>query len=225
MTEYGEGYFSTRYAPDARRDGVWREIVRYLRRDMGEPRRVLDLGAGYCGFINHAPGDEKFALDIFEGVAAHAASDVDVRIGSCIDLSAWESDSLDCVFASNLFEHLEFGDFERAMGEACRVLRPGGRLLVIQPNFATYARNYFDDYTHRLIFTHTGLATALEAHGLRVVRVERGLLPASFKSRLPARPWMVGLYLRLPIRPLARQMYVCAEKPTVSTASQAKRSG
>ena len=35
-------------------------------------------------------------------------------------------------------------------------------------------------------------------------------LPFSLKSRLPKSPYLVRLYLRLPLRPLAKQMLVVA---------------
>ena len=91
---------------------------------------------------------------------------------------------------------------------ACCV--PAVASLLLQPNFRYCVREYFDDYTHRTIFTHVSLADRLRAHGFDVERVEARFLPLSFKSRLPAWPWLVDLYLRLPWRPLAKQMLVVA---------------
>ena len=94
-----------------------------------------------------------------------------------------------------------------------RLLRRGGRLIVMQPNFRYAYRHYFDDYTHRSTFTHVSLANLLRSKGLRMLRVEPRFLPYSMReSRLPVKPWLVRAYLRSPIRPLAGQMLLVAEK-------------
>ena len=117
------------------------------------------------------------------------------------------------MFASNLLEHLEWPSIERTLDEVRRALKPGGRLILLQPNFRYCAGTYFDDYTHRTIFTHVGLADLLASRGFEVERVVPRFLPFSFKSRGPKWGFLVALYLRLPWRPLARQMLVVARRP------------
>ena len=97
--------------------------------------------------------------------------------------------------------------------DLCRLLKAEGRLIVIQPNFRYASKQYFDDYTHRSTFTHVSLANLLRSKGLRMLRVEPRFLPYSMReSRLPVKPWLVRAYLRSPIRPLAGQMLLVAEK-------------
>jgi len=91
------------------------------------------------------------------------------------------------------------------------VLKAGGRLIVLQPNFKYCYREYFDDYTHRLIFTDVSLRDALVAWDFEILKVIPRLLPFSMQSRLPKVPALISLYLRLPVRPLAKQMYVVAK--------------
>lgn len=171
---------------------------------------VLDLGAGYCSFANHVRAAERHALDVAPSFAAHAGPGVAAHVGSCEDLSAFGAGSFDVVFASNLLEHLEWPAIERTLDEVRRVLKPSGRLLLVQPNFRHCARQYFDDYTHRTVFTHVSLADLLTSRGFAVERVDPRFLPFSFKSRAPKWGFLAALYLRLPVRPLAKQMLVVA---------------
>ncbi|NJB68677.1 SAM-dependent methyltransferase [Desulfobaculum xiamenense] len=206
-------YHETRFTHDPARRGVWAEIADYLRPYFPPEASVLELGGGYCEFINAVPGATRQVVDLFEALPRHAAPGVTAHVGDATSLSFIEDESVDVALASNFFEHLDREGFERCIGEVRRVLRPGGRLLVIGPNFRLCAANYFDDYTHRLIFTDNGMCDWLESLGLRVERVEPRFMPFSMKSRLPKARWMVRLYLRLPLRPLAGQFFVCAAKP------------
>jgi SAM-dependent methyltransferase len=208
--ELNDPYFTSRYASDPARDTVWRAICRYLQPYVPVTGAVLDLGAGYCSFVNHVQARERHALDVSPELARHAGPGVIVHVGRCDDLSGFADGSFDVVFASNLLEHLEWPSVERTLDEARRVLKPGGRLLLLQPNFRYCARQYFDDYTHRTVFTHVGLADLLASRGFEVERVTPRLLPFSFNSRAPKWGFLVALYLRLPARPMARQMLVVA---------------
>jgi len=94
------------------------------------------------------------------------------------------------------------------------VARASGRreLLIIQPNFKYCYRNYFDDYTHVQIFTETSLADLLSVSGYRPEKVVARFLPFSLKSGGPKWPWLLHVYLALPWKPLARQMFIVARK-------------
>ena len=92
------------------------------------------------------------------------------------------------------------------------MLSPGGNLILVQPNFRLAPRRYFDDYTHRTIWTDTSLGDLVAAHGFDVVRSEPRFLPLTMKSRLSFGHRLVPLYLRLPYRPLAGQMLVVARR-------------
>lgn len=205
-------YFKTRFTYDGKRDAVWREIGRYLQgRYIPPASRILDLGAGYCHFINNVEGRERHALDASDTLPEYAAPGVNTHVQSCTRLENFADDSLDVVFSSNLFEHLTRAELTETLAELRRVLRPGGRLLVVQPNFKYCAADYFDDYTHVQIFTHVGLSDLLAASGFRPLDVRARFLPFSMKSRLPKAALLVRLYLRAPVKPFAGQMLLVAE--------------
>jgi SAM-dependent methyltransferase len=208
-----DGYYRTRFDHVPGRNEVWSVICRYLERYVPPRAAVLDLGAGYCSFINHIRAGEKHALDAFAGFVRYAAPDVRTHVGGCEDLGVFGSGQLDVVFTSNLLEHLSRAGVRETLTEIRRVLKPGGRLLLIQPNYRYCAREYFDDYTHQMVFSHVSMADLLASIGFRVDTVVPRFLPLTFKSRLPQWPWAVGVYLRLPVRPLAKQMLVVATRP------------
>jgi SAM-dependent methyltransferase len=207
-----ETYFSSRLTGDPARARLWKVLCQYLQRDIPGGAVVLELGGGYCHFINNVRAAKKHVVDLYEGIRSAASPDVTTHIQSCTNLSPFSSESVDVVFASNLFEHLTREQLELTLSEVLRVLRPGGRLLIIQPNFKYAFRNYFDDYTHLQIFTEESLKDLLTVSGFVVKRVVARFLPFSVKSGGPKWSWLLRVYLASPWRPLAGQMYLVAEK-------------
>ncbi|MCB9830993.1 MAG: class I SAM-dependent methyltransferase [Planctomycetes bacterium] len=219
--QFQQEYFRTRFVYDPRRAPVWREVARWIQKKyVPDGARVLDLGAGYCDFINAIDNaSERHAVDIFERLSEYAGEGVKPTVANCTDLSFLANDSLDVVFASNLFEHLTHDELLVCIDEVRRVLRPKGRLILMQPNFKYCYKTYFDDYTHLQIFTHMGLYDLLEMAGMRVSACHPKFMPVNMKStlklNLPCLGLIVRAYLHSPIKPLAGQMLMVAENEWV----------
>ena len=167
------GYHETRLATDPRRGKVWRALWRhYFSKQVRPGDAVLDLGAGYGDFINNVEGARKrVALDIWPGLADHAAPGVEVLTGTSDELATLADGEIDYAFASNLFEHLTQAEFAATLSGLARKLSPRGRLAILQPNYRFAYREYFDDYTHIAVYSHLSLKDFLEAHGWEVLDV------------------------------------------------------
>lgn len=204
-------YLATRFPLDPRRDRAWHHIAAYLGRWWDPNAAVLDVGAGYCSFINQVQSRRRVAVDLHEQLGRFAAHGVETIRASATDLSPLPSDTFDVVFASNLLEHLTREDIAVALREFSRVMRSGGRLILMQPNYRLCADIYFDDYTHLTPLSDRSLPDLLAANGFDVLRVTARFLPFSLKSRFSGLTFLIPLYLRSPIRPAAGQMLVVAE--------------
>jgi ubiquinone/menaquinone biosynthesis C-methylase UbiE len=209
---YVPGYFQTRLAPNARRTKVWQHICAYLQRWISPDSDVLELGAGWCDFSNSVLARRVVAMDLDAAVSRAAAGQVTPVVGDSTDLRQFEDGSFDVVFASNLLEHLERTAASRLLSEARRVLRPGGRLLLLQPNFRLNPGRYFDDFTHVAIYTDVSIRDYLTAEGWTVTNVKARFLPLTLQSRAAGLTFLVPWYLRSPVRPLAGQMLVVAAR-------------
>jgi SAM-dependent methyltransferase len=207
-------YFECCHLPIASRTRVWKAIAGYLeRRYIPRGSNVLELGAGYCDFINQVHAAERCALDQSDVVQDHAAPGVRALVQDCTDLTNLPSEHFDVVFASNLLEHLTLSAAGTMLDQVRRILKPGGRIILIQPNFAYAFRKYFDDITHVQIFTHVSLADFLKLHDFSIAEVNGKFLPFSMRgTRLPTLSWLVTLYLNSPIKPFAGQMLVVGQR-------------
>lgn len=206
-------YHQVRFPYDPRRDQVWRVLAQYLQDWVRADEPLLELGAGYGEFVRNVRAARKWALDLDQELTRYWGASVTPLIQSALQPWPLVSESLGTIFASNFFEHFTMEQGSAILSEAWRVLRSGGRLIAVQPNFRLEPRRYFDDYTHRAIFTDTGFQDFLRATGWNIVHAEPRFMPFSMKSRLPTAEWLVKLYLALPFRPLAGQFLVIAEKP------------
>ena len=192
---------------------VWEEIARWVYRQVGPVSSVVELGAGYCDFINAFPADAKMAIDLNPDMAHFASADVEFR---CLDVTReWPiaPRSIDLVFASNFLEHLPVDAGRRLVGRVLESLRPGGRIALLQPNFRRCPEHYFDDDTHVAVYSDDTLAQTLLDAGFRIERVDPGLLPLQMKSRLPKWRGLVRAYLASPVKPGGAQMFVLGRRP------------
>jgi ubiquinone/menaquinone biosynthesis C-methylase UbiE len=196
---------------------VWRTLCRhFFQRYIAPTDTVLDLGAGACEFINNIVCHRRIAVDLNPEVRSYAADGVEVHVGSCTDLSTIEDATVNAVFASNFFEHLpDTVTLMKTLAETRRVLKSGGQILILQPNIAVLGGRYWDFLDHHLPLTEKTLSDALRTLDFRVVEARARFLPYTSKSRLPAHPFLVRLYLLVPLahRFLGGQAWVVGEKP------------
>lgn len=212
-----EKLYEHRFAEEhRRRNEVWKTLCSsFFQRFIGPEAAVLDVGAGYCEFINNILCGKKYALDLNKDIHKFAASDVSVLVAPAYDLSFLDAESIDVVFASNFLEHLRTKeDVLRTLQEAFRILKPSGDLLILQPNIRYACKEYWDFFDHHIPLSDRSIAEALALSGFRVKLSLPRFLPYTTKSRLPQSSFFVKAYLRLPIawRIFGKQMFVVANK-------------
>lgn len=195
---------------------VWQVLcTRFFSKFVKPTDTVVDIGAGYCEFINNIHAARKIAVDLNPDVRRFAGADVEVINDSCTAMVHLESGSADVVFMSNFLEHLPNKDLVlQTFRESFRVLRTGGRVIILQPNIRFVPGEYWDFFDHHTPLTERSLVEGLQLAGFTPTEVIARFLPYTTKSRLPKAPWTVALYLAMPfVWPLfGKQSLVVARK-------------
>jgi SAM-dependent methyltransferase len=197
---------------------VWKTLCdAFFSRYVPTRGTVLDVGAGFCDFINNVHAARRIAVDVNPETVDSASSGVEVhtisveRIGEVLDPA-----SVDLTFASNVFEHLRSPDhLMDALGAIFKVLTPGGTLVVMQPNVGRLGGAFWDFVDHTLPLTEKGMSEALEISGFEVTERRAAFLPYTTKSPLPKWTFLVRLYLLFPPAQwlLGKQMLLVARRP------------
>ncbi|MEO5950638.1 MAG: methyltransferase domain-containing protein [Candidatus Saccharimonadales bacterium] len=208
---HAKNYHKSRFKYDAGRLKVWRAINEYLSVYINPNDSILDLGTGYGDFINGIEAKKKYALDIGPDVKKYMNSDVFFINKPSYSLEAIPMNSLNVVFSSNLFEHLDNEEFDKTIKALLKRFKKNGKLILIGPNFKYAYKDYFDDYTHKTIYTHISLVDALREYGFRPIKIVPKFLPLTMKSRIPKSYLLTKAYLNAPISPLGKQMLLVLE--------------
>jgi ubiquinone/menaquinone biosynthesis C-methylase UbiE len=158
-------------------------------------RTLLDLGTGTGRMPELFAGDIErgLGLDLSRDMLALARARLDragfkhcsVRHGDIYDLAV-PRDSFDVVIIHQVLHFLD--DSARAIREAARVLRPGGRLLIV--DFAPHDLEFLrDEHAHlRLGFAAETVRQWLEAAGLDIVREQT--LPPGPRGKIAVSLWL-----------------------------------
>jgi ubiquinone/menaquinone biosynthesis C-methylase UbiE len=205
------GYHNTRFVNDSRRKSLWRALWHlYFRHRIMDDNTVLDLGCGYGDFINSVKAKRRIALDSWPDFINHIAPDIETVVAKVTDLTEIDDCSIDFAFASNVFEHMTQPDIAIALTALRRKLTSRGQLTILQPNYRYCSSEYFDDYTHISIWSHISLTDFLTANGYEVTEVHPRFLPLTINSNFPVYQFLIALYLMSPLKPMGKQMLVCA---------------
>jgi 2-polyprenyl-3-methyl-5-hydroxy-6-metoxy-1,4-benzoquinol methylase len=176
---------------------VWETLVKkFFQPIVGKDAKVLDIGCGFCHFLNNLQAKEKVGVDANPVAGRYASDDVTFHSTADLSLKTLQSQYFDCVFISNFLEHLENSmqviDLLKRVKE---LLRPEGKLIILQPNFRLVGAAYFDFIDHKTILTDKSLEEALTITGFAIKSKIIRFLPYTTKSRIPQHPALVRFYL------------------------------
>ena len=200
----------------ANKHAIWQVLCRqFFSRYVNPTDTVVDIGAGYCEFINNIEAKRKIAVDLNPEVSRFAGSGVEVINESCTAVAKLPDETADVVFMSNFLEHLPSKQMVLdTFREAHRILKKTGRIIILHPNIRFLYAEYWDFFDHHTALSDRSLVEGLQLAGFMPDVVIPKFLPYTTKSRLPQAPWLVGLYLRVPPawKLLGKQTLVVAHK-------------
>jgi hypothetical protein len=194
---------------------TWKIIAEFIHEKLGKPSSMIDPAAGDCEFINQVPAKERWAVDMGEHTKRAAQSDVKVVIGNNLDVSL-PLNYFEGVYVSNFLEHLHSQeDVANFLERMFAILKPGGKIAIMGPNFKYCAANYFDFADHTVILTELGVAEHLYGAGFEVKEVHDRFLPLSFRGKIPVTDFLVKMYFQMPFawRFMGKQFLLVAQKP------------
>lgn len=117
--------------------------VKLIREHLGNlaGKRVLDIGCGKGRFLRvlheQEPSAEYWGLDLSAEMLRFVPPEIHTRRGSMTELP-FEDAFFDAAYATESLEHaVEIG---QAVAEMCRVVKPGGRIAIIDKNAAAWGR-------------------------------------------------------------------------------------
>jgi len=104
-------------------------------------KRVADVGCGKGRFARivaeRNPGARVYAIDLAEAMLAHVPAGVH-RCAASMTALPLATASCDGAYATESLEHAV--DIGGAVGELCRIVKPGGRIVIIDKNAEAWGR-------------------------------------------------------------------------------------
>jgi len=141
--------------------------------------KVLDLGAGRAevsqGFVYYGLSvvaldrDDSFRDELIQAGLEFVLADVfDGKL-------PFEDGSFDLIYSKSFLEHLP--NPEPILLECLRILKPGGCILNLVPDWEANFKIYFDDHTHKTPFTTTTMTDLYRICGFEpgIIRTFRQL--------------------------------------------------
>lgn len=143
------------------------------RYSLSQGARLLDLG---CGRGEMLQAFAQAGLDVQGLDQAQDAGSCSQGLPICQaditkDRYPFPDGSFDAVFLKSVIEHV--WDPGHMLAEILRILRPGGRIIVLTPDFSSCVREFYEDPTHVRPYITRSLLLLLDMGGYAQVQSER----------------------------------------------------
>jgi len=217
--------YTNRFSPEQEkvRNETWEVLVDdFFSKYLKPTDVVLDIGAGDGLFITKIKTKERIAVDLSSHVMNLEKSGVKVYQIPATELSKHLPEAPDVIFMSNFLEHLpDKKILMDVLSECFKVLKKGGKIMILQPNIRYVGVKYWDYVDHHIALTEFSLVEGLMVNGFKVKEVIPQFLPYTAKSNLGSigallpTKMLIKTYLSFPIlwKFFGAQTFVVAEKP------------
>lgn len=134
--------------------------------------RLLELGCGRGDFLL-AFQDLGLECDGIDRSDFCLKKEIPLRV-KCLDISRDElpfaDNSFDVVYHKSVLEH--FYNPDNLMKETYRVLKPGGKVIILTPDWVSQMRVFYEDFTHCRPYNIMALCDLLRVYGFAEARAE-----------------------------------------------------
>ena len=151
------------------------KLARYLSLRYKLPRRskILDLGCGRGEFLRGfiRCGLNGYGVDQ-STIAKSVCPEAEILQSNLENEPLpYDDNSFDVIFSKSVLEHFYYP--EKLVMEIYRIVKPGGLVITMVPDWESVYKTFYEDYTHRTPFTANSLKDIFLINGFDDVKVEK----------------------------------------------------
>lgn len=171
-----------------------KKLISYLfnRFKMNKNQKLLELGCGRGEFLNEFVkcGLEVHGVDISEYSRKFFSELNFKKVDIQNEKLPYQDNYFDFIYSKSFIEHFYYP--EKIFKEAYRVLKPGGIIITLTPEWQYIYKSFYEDFTHRVPFTKVSLKDIHLMNNFNSINVESFIqLPVLFEKNFISKIYFI----------------------------------
>ena len=171
-----------------------KKLISYLfnRFKMSKNQKILELGCGRGEFLNEFVkcGLEVHGVDISDYSQKFFSELNFKKVDMENEKLPYQDNYFDFIYSKSFIEHFYYP--EKIFKEAYRVLKPGGMIITLTPEWKYIYKSFYEDFTHRVPFTKVSLKDIHSMNNFNSINVESFIqLPILFEKNFISKIYLI----------------------------------
>lgn len=194
-----ENYLKTIYSEENTPFSKYpKKLIDYFcrRLNLKENQKLLELGCGRGDFLNEFKKKNlvTYGVDISSYSKKYFADLNFEKVDIDKQKLPYKDNYFDIVYSKSFIEHFYYP--EKIFEEAYRVLKPGGIIITLTPEWKYIYKSFYEDFTHRVPFTDISLKDIHLMNNFKEITVESFIqLPVLFENTITSKLFYIASVL------------------------------